>query len=180
MDEWSHRFANALVGNDENDATLEMVLAGPSLRVTAPRLHRGLRRGPGADGRRRRSGTEPLPHGRPVWIRDGARIDFGPARSGLHAYLAVHGGFDVPLVMGSRSTYLRGGFGGHQGRALAVGDRLSGDRSGARPPTANREPGGDAADGRDVLAVAVRRRLSRRRRRSSSRRRGRARSRRCA
>ena len=139
MDEWSHRLANALLGNDENDATLEMVLAGPSLL-----LHRPLRvaicgadLAPTVSGR---TGTEPLPHGRPVWLREGARIDFGAPRSGVHAYLAVCGGFAVPRVMGSRSTYLRGGFGGLGGRALATGDRLDAPPHPARrhcapPPT---------------------------------------------
>lgn len=124
MDEWSHRLANALVGNDDGAATLEMVLAGPSLRVMATVLVAvcGADLGPTVTFR---TGSEPLPHGRPVWLREGARLDFGPARTGLHAYLAIGGGFDVPVVMGSRSTYLRGGFGGFRGRALATGDRLA-------------------------------------------------------
>jgi biotin-dependent carboxylase-like uncharacterized protein len=134
MDEWSHRLANALLGNDENDATLEMVLAGPTLL-----LHRSIRVATcGADMTPKVSGltgSEPLPHGRPVWLREGARIDFGAPRSGVHAYLAVCGGFAVPRVMGSRSTYLRGGFGGLGGRALATGDRLDVAQHPVRRPT---------------------------------------------
>jgi biotin-dependent carboxylase-like uncharacterized protein len=135
MDEWSHRLANALLGNDENDATLEVVLAGPTLL-----LHRSIRVATcGADLAPKVSGltgTEPLPHGRPVWLREGARIEFGSPRSGLHGYLAVCGGFAVPPVMGSRSTYLRGGFGGLGGRALATGDRLDAAPHKVRRPTA--------------------------------------------
>ncbi|MGE0802227.1 MAG: biotin-dependent carboxyltransferase family protein [Lautropia sp.] len=126
MDEWSSRLANALVGNDDGAATLEIVLTGPSLRVrdTALIAVCGADLAPTVTGA---SGTERLPHGRPVWVRAGGRIDFGARRAdaGVRAYLAVCGGFDVPLVMGSRSTYLRGGFGGFAGRALARGDLLS-------------------------------------------------------
>jgi allophanate hydrolase subunit 2 len=39
-------------------------------------------------------------------------------------YIAVEGGFDIPLVLGSISTCVRGGFGGWQGRQLVTGDRL--------------------------------------------------------
>ncbi len=141
MDEWSHRLANALVGNDENDATLETVMTGPALRVDQTMLVAvcGADLSPTVTGR---TGIEPLPHGRPVWIRAGARLDFGGARAGgLRAYLAVRGGFDVPPVLGSRSTYVRGGFGGLGGRALRTGDTLpvppgAGPASGSPGPVA--------------------------------------------
>jgi biotin-dependent carboxylase-like uncharacterized protein len=57
--------------------------------------------------------------------REGDVLTVAWAASGLRAYLAVSGGIDVPTVLESRSTYLRGGFGGHEGRALATGDVLS-------------------------------------------------------
>ena len=62
---------------------------------------------------------------RPLVARPGDTLAFGarPA-SGARAYLAVHGGYALPLVMGSETTYLRSGFGGFQGRALARGDVL--------------------------------------------------------
>nr|MBA3479200.1 hypothetical protein [Lautropia sp.] len=66
-----------------------------------------------------------LPHGRPVRIEAGSQLRFGARLAGARAYLAVAGGFDVPLVMGSRSTYARGGFGGFEGRALRKDDVLA-------------------------------------------------------
>jgi biotin-dependent carboxylase-like uncharacterized protein len=58
-------------------------------------------------------------------VEAGATVKIGSARSGVRGYVAFSGGIDVPLVMGSRSTYVRGGLGGHEGRALTKGDRLS-------------------------------------------------------
>ncbi len=123
MDEWSHRFANALVGNDENQATLEITLTGPSLRFNSAMTIAvcGADLSPRLDGA---GGTHALPHGRPVLVAAGSELRFGARVSGMRAYLAVRGGFDVPLVMGSRSTYVRGGFGGLEGRALRKGDVL--------------------------------------------------------
>jgi antagonist of KipI len=59
-----------------------------------------------------------------VRVAAGEVVNFYPARSGLRAWLAVAGGIDVPLVMGSRTTYRRAGIGGHQGRPLVAGDEL--------------------------------------------------------
>jgi antagonist of KipI len=117
MDEYSHRLANLLVGNAEPEATLEITLAGPSLEFTQDTLI-GICGGdfvPKLDGKS-------VPAARPVLLRKGCVLDFGTCRLGCRAYLAVAGGFDVPLVMGSKSTYLRGGFGGFEGRALRRGD----------------------------------------------------------
>jgi antagonist of KipI len=62
----------------------------------------------------------------PLWdsffVRAGWRIHLSKADTGMWAYLAVTGGFQTPLVLGSRSTYLRGAFGGFEGRQLQVGD----------------------------------------------------------
>ncbi|MBA3480149.1 MAG: biotin-dependent carboxyltransferase [Lautropia sp.] len=124
MDEWSHRLANALLGNDEDDATLEITLTGPSLRFdqAATIAICGADLSPRVDG----AGlTHGLPHGRPVRIEAGSQLRFGARASGARAYLAVAGGFDVTLVMGSRSTYARGGFGGLDGRSLRKDDVLA-------------------------------------------------------
>ncbi len=119
MDEWSHRVANLLVGNARDEATLEMVLMGPSLVFeSATRVAVC-----GADLSPRLNG-EPVPMQRPFDVPAGGQLDFGRRVSGLRAYLAVRGGFDVAPVMGSRSTYVRGGFGGFEGRALRKGDVL--------------------------------------------------------
>jgi antagonist of KipI len=131
MDEWAHRFANALVGNDEHEATLEMTLTGPSLRFdeTATIAVCGADLSPRVDGA---GGMQALPHGRPVLVRAGSQLRFGSRLAGARAYLAVGGGFDVAPVMDSRSTYVRGGFGGLDGRALRAGDAL---RIRAQPAT---------------------------------------------
>jgi biotin-dependent carboxylase-like uncharacterized protein len=55
----------------------------------------------------------------------GDTVKVGAARLGVRGYLAFSGGLDVPLVLGSRSTYVRGGLGGFDGRALRKGDRLT-------------------------------------------------------
>lgn len=120
MDEWSARSANLLVGNQESEAVLEMTFLGPSLElmddswvaITGGNLH------PTIDG-------EEVPMWRPVYLPKGKRLEFGSADSeGCRAYLAVRGGFDVPIVMGSKSTYLRAALGGYEGRALKKGDQI--------------------------------------------------------
>jgi antagonist of KipI len=120
MDEYSHRLANLLVGNSELEATLEMTLAGPRLEFTQDALV-GICGGDFAPTLEGKS----VPAARPVLMRKGCVLDFGTCRLGCRAYLAVAGGFEVPLVMGSKSTYLRGGFGGFEGRALRRGDLIS-------------------------------------------------------
>ena len=119
MDEFSHRLSNVLVGNDEHAATLEMTLVGPGFTINADTLLAVC----GADFEARVTG-ESLPKARPVVVRAGSALDFGPCRRGCRAYLAVAGGFEIDPVLGSRSTFLRGGFGGWQGRALRRGDLL--------------------------------------------------------
>lgn len=119
MDEWSHRVANLLVGNPEHEATLEITLMGPSLEFSDTALIAIC----GA-GLSPRIGEHAVPQGRPVLVRAGSQLVFGRRESGMRAYLAVHGGFDVARVMNSKSTYLRGGFGGLDGRALRKGDEI--------------------------------------------------------
>ncbi|WP_233235408.1 biotin-dependent carboxyltransferase family protein [Bordetella sp. LUAb4] len=119
MDEWSHRVANILVGNDETVATLECTLTGPTLQFQDERLIALC----GADMRASVEGVM-LPLNEPVLLRRGATLTFGECRRGARLYLAVRGGFDVEPVMGSTSTFARGHFGGFAGRALVKGDRL--------------------------------------------------------
>jgi antagonist of KipI len=57
-------------------------------------------------------------------LRAGAVLRFGARRAGARAYVAVEGGFDVPMVLGSRATHLPSGMGGWRGRALRRGDRV--------------------------------------------------------
>jgi antagonist of KipI len=126
MDEHSHRLANLLVGNAEEEATLEFTLAGPRLEFTDLALIAIC----GGDFAPTIGGHE-VPASRPVLVRAGSVLDLAVCRLGCRAYLAVAGGFDVPAVMGSKSTYLPAGIGGLQGRALKRGDELSVQRASA-------------------------------------------------
>lgn len=119
MDRRSHAVANILVGNDPGAATVEMTLMGAALRFEAEALI-ALAGG----GMRGAIGGEPVPVRRPVLVPKGAELRFTPTNIGCRTYLAVAGGIAVPPVLGSRSTYLRAGLGGLEGRALKAGDRL--------------------------------------------------------
>lgn len=119
MDSYALRMANLLVGNDEQAAGLEMTVLGPEITFAAPALIAVCGGGlaPMLDG-------QPLPLWRSAYVPKGTRLHFGRLPGGCRAYLAVAGGIDVPVQLNSRSTYLRAGIGGHQGRALRSGDVL--------------------------------------------------------
>lgn len=120
MDRLACRAANLLVGNAENAAVLEATLMGPAIVFDSRTLFALA----GADLNATLDGC-PVPVWRPVVAAPGALLRFAQPAVGCRAYIAVAGGVDVPLVFESRSTYLRGGFGGLDGRALRAGDRLS-------------------------------------------------------
>ena len=107
------RLANLLVGNAEDAAALEFTLVGPELRVTT-------------DVVVALAGAEfpGLPRWKPVRLKAGTSIDLGSAPRGCRGCLAVAGGIDVPVVLGSRSTFVRAALGGFGGRALRAGDRV--------------------------------------------------------
>jgi antagonist of KipI len=113
MDPFALRAANWLVGNPPDAAALEITLVGPRLRATEKCLVAVA----GADLGLRVNGWD-LPPWMAVFVRQGWTIAFTGCESGCRAVLAVAGGIDVAPVMGSRSTYLSGGFGGLEGRAL--------------------------------------------------------------
>jgi biotin-dependent carboxylase-like uncharacterized protein len=122
-DPWSLGVANALLGNDPAAAALEMTLAGATFRA----LDDCLIAIAGADfGARIVEGGRNLEPASSETLRRGQTLAFGAAEgtSGVRAYLALAGGVDVPVVLGSRSTCLVGGFGGVEGRALRAGDRI--------------------------------------------------------
>lgn len=119
LDGFSTRVANMILGNPDNAAVLEMAQTGPELHFARETLVAWC----GADFEAK-VGGEPLPRDRVVRIAAGEEIRFGFARNGLRAWLAIAGGVDVPLVLGSRSTYRRAGIGGHEGRPLIGGDTL--------------------------------------------------------
>lgn len=120
MDQAALRMANLLAGNDLDAAALECTLMGPAVRFDEPTLVAitGGRCEPAVAGR-------PVPMWRAVLVPANADLRLGPMHgAGCRAYLAVAGGIETPLVLGSRSTYLRATFGGHEGRALRAGDVL--------------------------------------------------------
>jgi KipI family sensor histidine kinase inhibitor len=119
MDAFALQAANRLVGNAPGEAALEITVAGPRLQASDNCLVAvtGGDLGPMVNGR-------PLPMWLAVFVRRGSVLDFAGQRTGARAYLAVAGGIAVPPVLGSRATYLSGGFGGYQGRALRAGDVL--------------------------------------------------------
>lgn len=120
MDVTSHRVANALVGNAGDAATLECTILGPALifgRDSLVALY-----GAAFDAK---VGKQPFPRNRPVLLAAGSALAIGSAVRGARAYLAIAGGFRVPEVLGSRSTYLPAAFGGLAGRALKAGDRIA-------------------------------------------------------
>ncbi len=114
MDPMALSLANALVGNARDEAALEITVIGPELAFDKDTLVAVC----GAEF----EGS--LPNNRPVLAPAGSRFNVGRALRGARAYLAVAGGFAVEPVLGSRSTYLPGAFGGFQGRALRHGDVL--------------------------------------------------------
>ncbi|GJD48612.1 5-oxoprolinase subunit C [Methylobacterium crusticola] len=122
--------ANLLVGNHEGDAALEAVFLGPEIRFAGDATVAVT----GADLPPRLDGAE-----QPGWaafpVRAGQVLSFGYLKAGARAYIAVAGGLDVPVVLGSRSTYALGALGGHEGRALRAGDRI-GVGAPRRPPPA--------------------------------------------
>ncbi|HEY5400901.1 MAG TPA: urea carboxylase [Trebonia sp.] len=141
MDEVSLREANLAVGNPEGAPALECTATGPSLRfshdtvvclggaVSAASLDVDrVADGPGTPGTQSVPGGfggRPLSWWEPFTVPAGATLTIGAIGApGLRCYLAVRGGFDVPSYLGSASTFTLGRFGGHGGRALAVGDVL--------------------------------------------------------
>jgi antagonist of KipI len=146
MDELSHRLANRLVGNADEEATLEITQMGPTLRFTAEATIAccGAELSPSIDGLA-------LPLDTPTRLRAGATLVFGRRLSGVRCYLAVRGGYALQPVMGSCSTYERAGYGGHAGRALRKGDVLG--LKLAQPPA---DHAGSAPGARAVAAFQSR------------------------
>ncbi len=119
LDSFALQAANLLVGNPEGAAGLEITLFGPALKFRDDALFAVT----GGD-------LDPRLDGRPVslwtchYASPGSVLSLQTIKSGVRACLAVSGGIDVPPVMGSRSTYLLGRFGGLEGRPLKAGDML--------------------------------------------------------
>jgi antagonist of KipI len=119
MDPFSHRLANAMAGNARDVPTLEVAVTGPRLEFRDARRFVVT----GAEFELFLDGA-PVVAGSVVDAAPGAVLRFGSRGRGARAYIAVAGGFDVPLVLGSRATHVLTRTGGYQGRALVRGDSL--------------------------------------------------------
>ncbi|MBL0387109.1 biotin-dependent carboxyltransferase family protein [Tumebacillus sp. ITR2] len=122
VDAFALRVANLLVGNSEGAAGVEITVRGPRLEFLKDRLIAVC----GADLSPTLNGTA-VKLWRPVSVSRGSILEFGAPRLGCRAYLALAGGLDVPVILGSRSTYLRGGL----GRAMKDGDVVGTGRASA-------------------------------------------------
>ena len=142
MDRLALKAANLLVGNDEGAAGLEAVFIGPKLEFTEDAMVAVT----GADMPIKVDGEE-----KPGWtafkVKAGQVLTFDFLKTGARIYIAVSGGIDVPVALGSRSTYAIGALGGFKGRPLAVGDELPVGKAGKAeegksiPQALRRKPG---------------------------------------
>lgn len=119
MDKRAFHIANLLAANDMGEAALEMTVMGPEIRFTGSAVISLT----GADMR-------PAVNGKPVCMYRALQVSAGDVlqmqsvRAGCRTYMAVAGGMDIPVVMGSRSTLAKNGIGGYGGRPLKRGDEI--------------------------------------------------------
>jgi len=119
MDRYAFAMANILVGNVCDAAVVEMTLSGGKFRFPCEAYVAVC----GADMQGKLNGKA-IKNWSGFYVPANSELAFSYAVNGCRAYLAFSGGIAVPQVMGSRSTYLRAGIGGHDGRALQAGDVL--------------------------------------------------------
>ncbi|HEV2842947.1 MAG TPA: biotin-dependent carboxyltransferase family protein [Chthoniobacterales bacterium] len=119
LDSHAMRVANALVGNEDSAAGLEATLGNLRLRFDDQRVVAWC-----GGAFTVRIGDGNLPSGHAGLIAKDEELVMTAPKTGSRAWLAISGGIDVPPILGSRSTDLRGNFGGHEGRALRDGDQM--------------------------------------------------------
>jgi len=148
VDSFAYRVANALVGNIQGEAVLEATILGPTLKVLNPGVIAvtGGNLSPLLN-------DSPLPMWESVAIHPGDTLHFKGVKSGCRAYIAVAGGIDVPVIMGSRSTYVAGKIGGIDGRPLAAGDGLK--RGEGKGKAGIQVPSGLVPDYTDDIEIRV-------------------------
>lgn len=132
MDPFALAVANALAGNHGEEAALEISLGGVELTAEGAPLALAIAGGTfdiALDGR-------PMPPSLALTLEPGQKLRIRAGEAGAWCYLAVAGGIDVPLVLGSRATHTRSHFGGLDGRILRAGDLLAtfGPAGTAMPP----------------------------------------------
>lgn len=128
VDQYSARVGNLLVGNDPGAAVIEAAYLAPQLRFSEAAVVAvtGAHMDVLVNG-------EATPQWESFAVSAGDVVSFGFLEAGARVYVAVAGGIDVPEVLGSRSTYTLGSFGGHEGRVLQAGDVLAVGRGNGRP-----------------------------------------------
>jgi biotin-dependent carboxylase-like uncharacterized protein len=124
LDKVSLHIANILAGNAPDEAALEILGAGLTLLVCADNVALALAGTAAPFMLERARATLRIPPFRSVTAQRGDILRFPPPKDGAVFYIAAAGGFDVPSVFGSKSTYRRAGLGGYKGRALQAGDEL--------------------------------------------------------
>ena len=119
LDKRGLTLANLLVGNDPGEAVLEMTLLGAQMEFTKDNVIAiaGALCEPSLNG-------EPVPMYTSLLMRVGDILSIGAVKDGCRVYVAFAGGLDVPCVMGSKSTQIKYGLGGFEGRALKAGDSI--------------------------------------------------------
>lgn len=119
MDQFSFRVGNMLVGNPPEAAALEITLAGPEIKTAEDTIIAVT----GAELNLRINGA-PARQWVAHYVKKGSHILCGQVQRATRAYVCIAGGIETPLLLGSRSTYLLGRFGGVEGRPLQAGDTL--------------------------------------------------------
>ncbi|PSS43092.1 allophanate hydrolase [Arthrobacter woluwensis] len=139
LDRYSAELANALVGNQTPEgpglAALECSYMGPSFKATKDTVIAVT----GAPVEIKVNGL-PAQQWSRIQLAPGDFVTFGAVKSGIRFYIGVRGGIDVPLALGSRSTYALGGIGGLDGRKLQAGDVLPTGRETAKLPSEDTVP----------------------------------------
>ncbi|CAM3251737.1 urea carboxylase [Paenibacillus lupini] len=123
MDPLAFRIGNKLLGNADQASGLELTLRGGSYKFRESMLLCVT----GADMQPTLDDVS-IPMYTTVKAERGQVLSFGESEAGLRTYLLIEGGFDMPLILGSASTFTLGGFGGHGGRAIRTGDVLGVNR----------------------------------------------------
>ena len=119
MDDYNYRLANILVGNNLDEAVLEMTYFGPTLKFNED-LTLAIT---GSDMNPKINGTA-VPMFETIKVKAGDTLQFGKVNEGVRGYIAFGGSIDVPLVNGSKSTHIKTKMGGMSGRALKAKDTL--------------------------------------------------------
>jgi antagonist of KipI len=120
LDPFALRVANVLVGNDQSAAGLEITFGGLQLRFADERIIAWC----GGDFDVQ-VGSTSLPAGHAAFVHANEELRIARAHAGCRCWLAVSGGIDVSMALGSRSTDIRANFGGFEGRVLRDADQLA-------------------------------------------------------